>query len=456
MLRLDPLLQQLRGEPRAERRRTLLGLLEAYGIAGRRHALDDLERELPRADLDTYYLRNLIFLLHRIPREGEEDVDRELVALTKATARGQNIYVIKEAATAIGQVKREDSVKLLTMRLAEFEALLLRNDTSLYPATEMQKLLDRFITALARIGTPAALLTIARHGMKANPLLGDTRARLSALSQHDLSFDEATVTVLLKALRDEIPGKLLGRLLPKRQDSTVRLIESLSGTRSDAAADLFREIAQRFPDQEVGQAAAQALEKYSPARQGTASESAPTLAGELEFFGLPSVLQSLGDMRASGMLTLRTKGGEAAAKLVVLDGQFLNAQTGQIRGPEALYEMLERPIAGTFAFVPQPPEKLKTALEPRSIMALLLEGVRRHDELQRIVAFVPDHMTLTKTNLKPTPHDDENDPALVRDVWMKASSGAAVGEWEREITTDSFRVRRLVAHWLEQGALVAR
>ncbi len=38
---------------------------------------------------------------------------------------------------------------------------------------------------------------------------------------------------LLKALREESPGKLLGRLLPKKQESTVRLIEALSGTPSD-------------------------------------------------------------------------------------------------------------------------------------------------------------------------------------------------------------------------------
>jgi hypothetical protein len=39
-------------------------------------------------------------------------------------------------------------------------------------------------------------------------------------------------------------------------------------------------------------------------------------------------------------------------------------------------------------------------------------------------------------------------------VWIKASSGANIAECERHLATDSFRVRRLVAHWLEQGALV--
>ena len=453
-LRLETLFRTLRVEESAERRRSILGFIEAYGVVGRDAALDELDRELQRDDIATYYLRNLIYLLHRITRESQETIGREFEALVKASAPGNIIYVIKEAATALGLIKTDASVKLLTTRLAEFEATLLRNDTSVYPAAEMQKLLDRIISALARIGTSAALLTIARHGMKANALLGDTRARLAALAQHDLSFDEGTVDVLLKALREEIPGKLLGRLLPKKQESTVRLIESLSGTRSEETEALFRDIAHRFPDHDVGRAAAQVLAKWSPAEAPARTEGGVTLTGELEFFGLPSVVQNLGEMRATGMLTLTSKQKQAVAKLVFIEGKFLNAQMGHIRGEEALYQALERPVAGTFSFVSHPAEKLRSEIVPREVMGLLLEGMRRNDELQRFIALVPDEMTLVKTSVKPTPHAEEDDPALVREVWIKASSGANIAECERHLATDSFRVRRLVAHWLEQGALV--
>jgi hypothetical protein len=264
------------------------------------------------------------------------------------------------------------------------------------------------------------------------------------------------VNVLLKALRDEIPGKLFGRLLPKMQASTVRLIEALSGTRSDEAEELFADIAQRFPEADVGRAAAQVLEKWAPPKPvARSADPVATLTGELEFFGLPSVMQSLGEMRASGMLTLRTKQGVASAKLVFVDGKFINAQSNHIRGTDALYQTLERPIAGTFAFVPYPPEKMKSDNAPIEIMGLLLEGVRRHDELQTMLAIVPDGMKLTKTSVKPTPHEDEKDPTLVREVWMAASKETTVAECERQVATDSYRIRRLLSHWLEQGALVA-
>jgi hypothetical protein len=455
-LSMESLFRQLRGESRAEKRRWLLGHIEAHHEAGRDFALAELGIELARADVDTYYLRNTIYLLHRIPHEHEnsDDVDLETAALERASARGQNIYVIKEAVTSLGRIKTDTSLLVLTTRLAEFEAILLRGDTSMYPTSELHKLLDRIVSSIARIGTPAALLTVARHGMKANPVLGDTRARLAGLSQHDLSFEEGAVEVLLKALRSEIPGKLLGRLLPKKQEGTVQLIEALSGTRSEAAENLFQEIAQRFPEEEIGRAAAKALEMQTAAEKPVRSESAASLTGELEFFGLPSVVQSLAEMRATGMLTLSTKQGQTVAGLAFVEGKFLNAQKGPLRGVDAFYEILERPLVGKFAFVPHPIEKMKSNLEPQDVIGPLLEGIRRHDELQQLTALIPDTLKLTKGTVKPTPHEDETDASLVREIWLKASSSTALAEWDSQIPTDSYRIRRLIAHWLETGAVV--
>ena len=50
---------------------------------------------------------------------------------------------------------------------------------------------------------------------------------------------------------------------------------------------------------------------------------------------------------------------------------------------------------------------------------------------------------------------DQREAALlrIREVWLKASTGGRVAEWEGEIAADSYRVRRLIARWLEEGAL---
>ncbi len=451
----ESLLADLRGEQRPERRRALLSLLEAYGGEARSAALVELEAELKRspAEIDTYYLRNVIYLLHRIPRESE-DFQKELELLTRASARNQSIYVIKEAVIPLGQMKGDAAVKLLTLRLAEFEALLLRKDTSLYPAQEMQKVLDRTVAALARIGTPAALLTVARHGMKPNPLLGDTRARLSVLSQHDLSFDETTVNLLVKTIREDLPSRILGRVLPRRQAPPLPLIEALSSTRAEVVENLFADIVERFPEHDVGRAAAAALENLASDSTTAAREGTATLTGDLQFFGLPSLMQSLAETQATGIVTLSSKESrQTAGKLLFVGGKFADAQCAQLRGSDALYQLLERPTVGTFSFVPQQPDTVRTRGEPQEVMGLIFEGIRRHGELKQASVMVPDELALKATSSKPTPDPEEKDPAIIRDVWLKASAGAPIRDWEGQIATDAFRVRRLVARWLEEGAL---
>ena len=88
-------------------------------------------------------------------------------------------------------------------------------------------------------------------------------------------------------------------------------------------------------------------------------------------------------------------------------------------------------------------------------MPLLFDGIRRHDEFKQAAIMVPDEVSLKPTGVKPTAPEEETDPAIIREVWVKATSGERVGEWERQIAVDSYRVRKLVAHWVETGALEA-
>lgn len=456
-LRKETLFAELRGEEKPERRRAVLALLEAYGSEGREAALQELEKELKLhpGEADTYYLRNLIYLLHRIPRDSDDSLPKEFELLKRASDANQNVYVIKEAVIPLGNIKTDEAVKLLTTRLAEFEVMLLRSkDGTPYPVEEIQKLLDRIVNALAKIGTPAALLTAARHGMRANPVLGDTRARLAALSQYDLSFDEQTVSIIVKAIREDLPaGKLLGRLIPKKQPPPVRLIEALSGTRSEVVEKLFADIAANYPAEDVGRAATAALENLASAgKPVSAAREAASLTGDLQFFGLPSLMQSLSDNQATGIVTLTGRQG-TVGKLLFVHGQFGDAQASHLRGVDALYQLLERPIVGSFAFVPAQPESVRTKNAPQPVMGLLLEGMRRYDELKQVCVVAADDLVLRPTATKPSPPPDESDPAIIREVWVKASKGGKIAEWESQIAADAYRIRRLIAHWIDQGAL---
>ena len=78
-----------------------------------------------------------------------------------------------------------------------------------------------------------------------------------------------------------------------RTSNRDRLVGSGYGLR-EILGEEFREIAERFPGAEMGKLAARVLAKRGKAPISETAEPAATLSGELAFFGLPTVLQSLG------------------------------------------------------------------------------------------------------------------------------------------------------------------
>jgi hypothetical protein len=79
--------------------------------------------------------------------------------------------------------------------------------------------------------------------------------------------------------------------------------------------------------------------------------------------------------------------------------------------------------------------------------------MRRYDEFQEAAAVLPDAVALAATGQKPTAHPAEKDGSFLQAVWERASQGGTARDIEDALTWDSYRVRRVLVHWVEQGAL---
>src|SRR4029453_11783684 len=128
---------------------------------------------------------------------------------------------------------------------------------------------------------------------------------------------------------------------------------------------------------------------------------------------------------------------------------------GRLKLPDAFYQLLESPVPGTFEFARQPAEAI-TVERSSDVMALLMEGMRRYDELQRARALVPDNAYLRLTGARPAPFAEESDGAFIRDVWTRVKDGATPREIEVTVAADDYRLRALLGHWMTQGALEIR
>jgi hypothetical protein len=458
----EGLLEDLQREQKRDRRRLILLLLEVHGAPARAAAHEQLSRPLSTAvgEEEWFFRRNLLYVLRRIPRSAEASFEDEADVFLRHAQLGLPLVVLKEAIAALSQYKDEKTEEGLIQLLSGLEEMLGKPDEAPYEARDMRALLDRIAATIARFPSTRAREALIEHAGKKQLQLGDTMARLAELGGQNLSEDPETVDRLLGLLKANLPFKLLGVTLRQKEQNLVAVIDALAGTPSPSVRRALEEIVSRLRGQEAAKAASRVLAGFDrPPGSGEAAAPAEgpsaSLQGDLDVFGLPALLQSLAASAASGTLTIReAKGGDVFATLVLREGKLQECRRGNLRGEEAFYQLFERPSPGQFAFVKGEPSKPPAAL--REILPLTFEAMRRYDEFQEAAALAPDSTLLEPSATKPTPHPAEKDGMFLQALWGRVSQGATPLDCEKAVASDSYRIRRILAHWVEQGALKPR
>lgn len=450
------LLDDLSGEQRRERRRLLLALLAVHGAPARAAALERLQASSTGTTFADWYVeRNLLHLLRRVAAPPDVPLDAELDVLVRLSATGAPVAVMKEAIAVLGQHRHPRAEQTLIARVGEIEDALIGVKSTPYDAGELLGLLDRTVAILARSSSPAARRCVVDHVLRRKPPLGDTLARAAELGSQDLTAEPEVLARLVTALRDELPARVFGlTVTSKRRDAAIsQLIAALSGTRAPAVLEVLAEIADHFADLPFAADATRALLRFEAAPP---QEKAPaaSLTGDLGVFGMPTLLQNLSDSRVSGTLSLTRADGGTAGTIRFANGLMTGAHAGGLTGTTALFALLERHQADRFVFVNTPAATSDSAAEALDVLPLLMEGMRRLDELQQAIALVPDDARLRPTEVKPSRKTDESDVELMRAVWLRAIGGATPAEIEGNAPVDPYRVRRLFEHWVEEGSLV--
>ena len=454
-MRAGALLDELDGEPRRDRRKLILALLECHGEKCRDAILDRIRAITAgeKPDPQGHYSRNLAFLLRRIPRKGHNRLEEEMALLEKMIGKGQPGMSAKEAIGALGQMRERTAECALLDRLHEMESELARGGGD----SDSWELLDRICAGLARHGSRQSIRAVAAHAFKRHNAFGDTMARLEHLGWVDLSVDPEQLSILLSTIRELMPKKLLGFSMKRPPADLAPLVHAVSGTPTMEVRSALEAIAAALKNHPLGEQATKALAKLAPKATATTA-AAETLNGDLELFGLAGLLQSLQGSESTGELTIVDRQQAALGTIGLSKGRITKCEAGKLTGVEAAYLLFEKPVPGTFSFrstsAAQAPRDAKNlAVDP---MEVILEGARRHDEYQRARAIAPDGLRLEPAGIAAVRPEDENSPDLASDVWDRAAKGLPPEACEHEIAIDPFRVRRLYAWWIEQGALRAR
>jgi hypothetical protein len=461
----DPaaLLDKLRREPARPRRRLLLAFLEAHGTDGRHAAFERLSRR-PEDQQDVFLGRNLIHLLRRIPGDRSPWMPaRELGRVVRFLVPENPPFLVREVLAYLAEKRHPVAEQALRQFVTTLEeGLLAELPEGAGPEREQWLgYLDETCAALARHGTPGAWRAVVDHGLRSEPALGHPAARLAELGRHNLGGQPVLVSRLVAAAVAEIPRRLLARPTAAQADRLRHVVTALADTRTAEVQELLETLAGRFPDEDFGRRAARILANAGAGGGGGFDASVgATLSGDLRVFGLPTLLQSLADSRVTGILRLVDLRGRRLATMEFERGLLAAARYGSLEGAEVVYQLLERPVRATFVFVPRPGEAARSepssadgARSLKEVTPLLLEGLRRHDELRRASVIVPDNARLETTDRAPRALSGEEDIDLVISLWEKVVAGMTPQDCERTLAADAYRVRRCLAGWVEDGAL---
>jgi hypothetical protein len=455
-LQPEGLLASLVDEPRREQRHLMLALMEVHGSSAREAAWAQLRASVQDgASVDPYFQRNLVYLMRIIPRPDDAPLEEEIDVVTRVSGRSSPPPLVKQVIAFLSATRHDKAERALITYLKVFENMMLQPETASYPPEEVDALLDRTCAALARYGNARTWRLLIDHGLKSEARLGSPFLRLAEAGRVDLSSGRELVDRVIQAVRAELPrGGVLGLVGKKNEEKAIALMQALASTPLPEVYELLRDVSERYGDRRLGELASKLLVGLSTA--ATAPSAAPvTLAGDLELFGLPNLLHTIHQSGMSGVLTIVTQAGKTEATLLFSHGEYRGGQCGSVGGEEAVYQLIEKPFPGTFAFVSRTDvASLPRATEARDVLGLLLEAVRRYDDFQRAAAVAPDTAAFKATGKAHAVPADE-DPDFVTYVWSQAAAGKSPLETEVSISTDSYRVRRLMALWVEEGALRA-
>ncbi len=454
---VSALLADLKTAEKRDQRRLMMALLEVYGQEMRQEVLRRLKVLEPDNNEDPkgYFRRNLLYLMRRVPpRDGYTRKEIELVG--RLAQHTHSRVLAKEAIVSLVEMKSEATAETLIQCAQYFETMLCSSQLPPGEAGRIKQHLDRTIRkGLAVLGHRNAIRTVEQHCLKQQPELGETLPRLAGLGAQDLSAHPDIVKRLTKSLEAKLPRKLFGLARSKSVPDAMPYLLALSRTRAPEVVRLMESISERFSSIDLGKEAARALQKLREPQ--VAKKLSPPRSGKLEPVQLPGLLESLALAEATGELVILNRKNQPRATIKLHRGLFQDCRQQRLKGLDAFFDLFERPRSLVYRFQPgedgaEEGENSGTKAL-KSCWKLLSEAMRRHDEFCRDRTLVPDDAILSATGTRPTPPPGEPSRQLSSAVWRSATTGTIPAKIEVGLPVDSYRVRRLLAHWVEEDAL---
>jgi CRP-like cAMP-binding protein len=175
------------------------------------------------------------------------------------------------------------------------------------------------------------------------------------------------------------------------------------------------------------------------------------LQGNLRYFDLATVIQTLiGAQQTGSLVVTHSEGRDRVTELFFYKGNIAKARFHHLTGDDAVFQLFQTPLQGDFSFTSRVvnEEDVQSDITMPAI-SLLMESVRRQDELPVLQARLPDASRVFRQKAVQLAWTDGDSVELAAAVWSRLKKGADLSELQREIPRCSHAIYTAVLGLLD-------
>ena len=180
------------------------------------------------------------------------------------------------------------------------------------------------------------------------------------------------------------------------------------------------------------------------------------LQGNLKFFDLATVIQTLIGSHQTGVLTvLQEQGKQKFAEIMFMKGNICRARVKNLSGDDAVFQHFQSPLEGEFSFTGRnvAEEEMQTSDITMPAISLLMESVRLQDELPVLQARLSDPNRIFKQKAAQLQWEDAETVELGVSVWSRLKKGASLNDLHRDVPRCSYWIYKTIDSMLANGQI---
>jgi CRP/FNR family transcriptional regulator, cyclic AMP receptor protein len=181
--------------------------------------------------------------------------------------------------------------------------------------------------------------------------------------------------------------------------------------------------------------------------------TAKQLQGNLKFFDLATVIQTLIGSHQTGSLTVTSDTGKhRLAEIFFVKGNICRAKVRNLTGDDAIFQLFQSPLEGEFSFTGKSiaEDEITTDISMPAI-SLLMESVRLQDELPVLMERLSDATRVYRQTAGQLQWEDSDTVELAASVWARLKRGATINDLHRDVPRCSYYIYRTLLTLLETG-----